>query len=450
MYVSGLIIPVPEENLEAYRAWAESGAQVLQGVWMPGDRRVLGGFRSRRERDRLSPRRRREGGREDRLHLAGLARQGELLCRRRTDAPRPAHGCVRRAAVRCVASHPRLLPADLIDGKGLIFAKLDGLAWSAAHSGVEGSQGGEMAVDYDVVETSIATLAADMAAGEVTAEALVAAYRARIEQIDWSGPTLRSVICLSPTADEDARALDAERRAGRVRGPLHGVPLLIKDNIETDDGTPTTAGSLALIDNVTLRDAPVVRRLKDAGAVMLGKTNLSEWANFRSAHSISGWSAIGGLVKNPYALDRSASGSSSGTGAAIAASLAAAGGRHRDRRLGDGAVLVRRPCRTEADGGAGVAQPGDPDLAQPGHARSDGAQRRGRRDPADRHGRVGPRRPSDGRGRRTPHRLRRRAGRRDAGRQAPGIAAARGPGCGRRPSRRWTRRSPGCGNGERR
>jgi amidase len=189
-----------------------------------------------------------------------------------------------------------------------------------ADAGEVGPSGG-----YDVVETSIATLAADMAAGEVTAEALVAAYRARIEQVDWSGPTLRSVICLSPTADEDARALDAERRAGRVRGPLHGVPLLIKDNIETDDGTPTTAGSLALIDNVTLRDAPLVRRLKDAGAVILGKTNLSEWANSRSSHSISGWSASGGLVKNPYALDRSAAGSSSGAGAAIAASLAGAG-----------------------------------------------------------------------------------------------------------------------------
>jgi amidase len=182
-----------------------------------------------------------------------------------------------------------------------------------------------MAVDYDVVETSIAALAADMAAGEVTAEALTAAYRTRIEQLDWGGPTLRSVICLSPTADDDARALDAERRAGRVRGALHGVPLLIKDNIETNDGAATTAGSLALKDNVTLRDAPLVRRLKDAGAVILGKANLSEWANIRSAHSISGWSAIGGLVKNPYVLDRSAAGSSSGTGAAIAASLAAAG-----------------------------------------------------------------------------------------------------------------------------
>jgi amidase len=179
--------------------------------------------------------------------------------------------------------------------------------------------------DYGVVEASIATLAADMAAGKVTSEALVDAYQARIAAIDWAGPTLRSVICLNPRAFDDARALDAERRDGALRGPLHGVPVLVKDNIDTDDGTATTAGSLALRDNVTLRDAPVVRRLKDAGAVILGKSNLSEWANIRSAHSISGWSAIGGLVKNPYVLDRSAAGSSSGTGAAIAASLAAAG-----------------------------------------------------------------------------------------------------------------------------
>ncbi|HWF76087.1 MAG TPA: amidase [Caulobacteraceae bacterium] len=179
--------------------------------------------------------------------------------------------------------------------------------------------------DYDVVETSIAGLAADMAAGKVTSAALVEAYGARIAAVDRAGPALHSVIRLNPRAADQARAMDAERAAGRVRGPLHGVPLLVKDNIETDDGGATTAGSLALRDNVTGRDAPVVARLRAAGAVILGKTNLSEWANFRSAYSLSGWSAIGGLVKNPYALDRSAAGSSSGTGAAIAASLAAAG-----------------------------------------------------------------------------------------------------------------------------
>jgi amidase len=178
---------------------------------------------------------------------------------------------------------------------------------------------------YDVVEASIDRLAGDMAAGAVTSEALVEAYADRIEAIDRAGPCLRSVICLNPHAADEARAMDAERRAGRVRGPLHGVPLLIKDNIETADGTATTAGSLALKHNVSGRDAPLVARLKDAGAVILGKTNLSEWANIRSGHSLSGWSAVGGLCRNPYALDRSAGGSSSGTGAAIAASLAAAG-----------------------------------------------------------------------------------------------------------------------------
>ena len=178
---------------------------------------------------------------------------------------------------------------------------------------------------YRVEEKSVAALQADMAAGVVDSAALVAAYLARIEAIDRSGPCLRSVIALNPRALDDARRRDEERRGGRLRGPLHGIPVLVKDNIETDDGTATTAGSLALSQNVTLRDAPVVARLKAAGAVILGKTNLSEWANIRSTRSISGWSAVGGLVKNPYVLDRSPSGSSSGTGAAIAASLAPVG-----------------------------------------------------------------------------------------------------------------------------
>ena len=121
-----------------------------------------------------------------------------------------------------------------------------------------------------------------------------------------------------------ARALDAERKAGHLRGPLHGIPILVKDNIETLDPMPTTAGSLALANNITHRDAPVVARLRAAGAIILGKTNLSEWANIRSTHSISGWSAIGGWTRNPYVLDRSTCGSSAGSGAAIAASLAAA------------------------------------------------------------------------------------------------------------------------------
>jgi amidase len=138
------------------------------------------------------------------------------------------------------------------------------------------------------------------------------------------GPALRAVIAINPDALAQARALDAERKAGHVRGPLHGVPVLIKDNIETLDPMATTAGSLALRNNITRRDAPVVAQLRAAGAVILGKTNLSEWANIRSTRSMSGWSAVGGLVKNPYALDRTACGSSSGSGAAVAASFAAA------------------------------------------------------------------------------------------------------------------------------
>ena len=181
------------------------------------------------------------------------------------------------------------------------------------------------AASYSVEEKSIAQLQADLARGAVSSQALVRAYLTRIAAIDRSGPALHSIIAVNPHALADARALDAERRAGNVRGPLHGIPVLIKDNIESDDGTATTAGSDALARNVTLRDAPLVKRLKAAGAIILGKTNLSEWANIRSTHSISGWSSVGGLVKNPYALDRNACGSSAGTGASIAASLAAVG-----------------------------------------------------------------------------------------------------------------------------
>ena len=146
----------------------------------------------------------------------------------------------------------------------------------------------------------------------------------RLDVIKSMNPQLHAVLALNPHALADARALDAERKAGKIRGPLHGVPILLKDNIESADDTATTAGSLALKDNVTNRDAPLVKRLTDAGMVILGKTNLSEWANIRSGHSISGWSAVGGTVRNPYVLDRSACGSSSGSGAAVAAGLAPA------------------------------------------------------------------------------------------------------------------------------
>ena len=164
---------------------------------------------------------------------------------------------------------------------------------------------------------------AAMTDGRVTSEQLVQAYLQRIDRIDKSGPKLNAVIAVNRHAVADARRLDAERKAGHVRGPLHGVPILLKDNIESADGAPTTAGSLALIANVAAQDAPIVKRLTEAGAVILGKANLSEWANFRSTKSISGWSGVGGLVRNPYGLDRTACGSSAGSGAAVAAGLAA-------------------------------------------------------------------------------------------------------------------------------
>ncbi|MET0269905.1 MAG: amidase [Sphingomonas sp.] len=175
-----------------------------------------------------------------------------------------------------------------------------------------------------IEEVSIDQLGAMMSAGRTTSARIVRAYLARITAMDRKGPALRSIIALNPDAIADARRLDAERKAGHVRGPLHGIPVLVKDNIETADRIATTAGSLALRDNVTRRDAPVVANLRRAGALILGKTNLSEWANIRSTQSMSGWSAVGGLVRNPYALDRTACGSSSGSGAAIAASFAAA------------------------------------------------------------------------------------------------------------------------------
>jgi amidase len=176
----------------------------------------------------------------------------------------------------------------------------------------------------DLLGKSIPQLRRDLDAGSVTSESLVRAYLERIEALDRRGPEIRSVLALNPSAIAQAKALDAERKQRGVRGPLHGIPILIKDNVETADNIPTTAGSLALAANLTQRDAPIVANLRAAGAVILGKTNLSEWANFRSEQSISGWSGLGGLTKNPHVLDRSPCGSSAGSGAAIAAGLAAA------------------------------------------------------------------------------------------------------------------------------
>jgi amidase len=175
----------------------------------------------------------------------------------------------------------------------------------------------------DVVEATFAELQAKLAAGSETCVSLVAKYRQRIDALDRSGPMLRAVLEVNPDADAIAAGLDAERAAGKLRGPLHGIPILVKDNIDTGDKMTTTAGSLALEGSRAEKDAFVVARLRAAGAVILGKTNLSEWANFRGMGSSSGWSGRGGQTRNPYALDRSPSGSSSGSGVAAAASLCA-------------------------------------------------------------------------------------------------------------------------------
>lgn len=175
-----------------------------------------------------------------------------------------------------------------------------------------------------LAEATISELQAQQQSGRRTAKNLVEMYLGNISAIDQKGPELRSILELNPDAIAEAERLDGERRAGRVRGPLHGIPLLIKDNIDTADAMHTSAGSLALAENFAERDAFVIERLRQAGAILLGKTNLSEWANFRAAASSSGWSGRGGQCRNPYVLDRSPSGSSSGSGAAIAANLAAA------------------------------------------------------------------------------------------------------------------------------
>jgi amidase len=177
---------------------------------------------------------------------------------------------------------------------------------------------------FELDETPLAELVEALAEGRYSARRLTELYLERIEAVDRSGPTLRSVIETNPLALEAAQALDAERAEGRVRGPLHGIPILLKDNVATIDPTDTTAGSLALAGARPTADAFLVAKLRAAGAVVLGKANLSEWANFRSEHSSSGWSARGGQCRNPYVLDRNPCGSSSGSGVAVSASLVAA------------------------------------------------------------------------------------------------------------------------------
>lgn len=177
---------------------------------------------------------------------------------------------------------------------------------------------------FELEDVSIAELGAGMTSGKYTSRRLVEMYMDRIESLDRKGPTLRAVLEINPDATKIAGELDAERKAKGPRGPLHGIPILLKDNIDTADRMTTTAGSLALEGTIAPRDSFVARKLREAGAVLLGKANMSEWANFRGHHSCSGWSGRGSQARNPYALNRSPSGSSSGSAVAAAASCCAA------------------------------------------------------------------------------------------------------------------------------
>jgi amidase len=183
--------------------------------------------------------------------------------------------------------------------------------------------GGFRVPEFELEEATIADLQRDMVSGKQTSHSITAAYLERIAAMDRQGPSLHSVIETNPDALAIADSLDRERKQKGQRGPLHGIPVLIKDNIDTADRMTTTAGSLALEGSIPLRDSFVAQRLREAGAVIFGKTNLSEWANFRSTHSSSGWSGRGGQARNPYVLDRNPCGSSSGSGAATSANFAA-------------------------------------------------------------------------------------------------------------------------------
>jgi amidase len=198
-------------------------------------------------------------------------------------------------------------------------AGVAGLAGRAA--GATGSGDPVVVPPFELDEATVADLQRRMAAGETSARRLAEAYLGRIAALDRRGPELRSVIETNPEALAIADALDAERKAKGPRGPLHGIPVLVKDNVDTADRMTTTAGSLVLEGSTPPRDSHVAARLRDAGAVILGKANLSEWANFRSTRSVSGWSARGGQCRNPYALDRNPCGSSSGSGVAVSANL---------------------------------------------------------------------------------------------------------------------------------
>ena len=228
--------------------------------------------------------------------------------------------------------HTQASPTDIINTLHLRIALLVAIVWTFLGSASchradspdteQWSSDVLSAIEQTSAIPDLSDLRAALISGDMTSEQAVEMYLRRIELLDGSGPRLRSVIAINPHSLEQAKESDERRLAGATLGPLDGVPVLIKDNIETRDPMPTTAGSSALLNNFSEEDSPVIAKLRSSGAIILGKTNLSQWANFRSTHSISGWSSVGGQVKNPHILDRSPCGSSSGSAVAISARLA--------------------------------------------------------------------------------------------------------------------------------
>ncbi|MBC7418116.1 MAG: amidase [Pedobacter sp.] len=206
---------------------------------------------------------------------------------------------------------------------GLTLASIGAFAFGEKNANPVLQQDGFLSSDFELDEITIDELQQKMASGKLSSRAITQLYLERIKAFDKKGPSINAVIELNPDALMIADAMDKERKTGKLRGPMHGIPVLIKDNINTGDSMMTTAGALALVGNKAAKDAFIVKQLRAAGAVLLGKTNLSEWANFRSTRACSGWSSRGGQTKNPNVLDRSPCGSSSGSGAAVAANLCA-------------------------------------------------------------------------------------------------------------------------------
>ena len=259
-------------------------------------------------------------------------------------AAESAQGASGRSEV-AIPGRRRFLQASLLGGAAAAAGPVLQPVFGVSRGKAAAAEAADVSA-FELDEITIGELQDGMKSGKFTARSIAEKYLARIAAIDKSGPVVNSVIETNPDALEIAEALDRERKEKGARGPLHGIPVLIKDNIATADRMQTTAGSLALVGSKPPADAFIVQKLRAAGAVILGKTNLSEWANIRSNHSISGWSGRGGQTKNPYALDRNPCGSSSGTGAGISANLAAIG-------IGtetDGSIV----CPSSANGLAGI------------------------------------------------------------------------------------------------